>query len=342
MAAIELLVRALVLVLIYLIFAFTLLCVLLIFLVTIPIFAFVSHVLGVEPPIIETTRITLNTDSGFVIFEYGINSKDIDFLDLNIPNIYIRTLTDTTNSEFQLNFFALIPNSSLMASSTPATAMESALVKTSTQSAYKPDEDVSILNEMFRIGFFAAFGITGGAMAICGVLVNFFHADIPKKVIVTLIVIAGYVAAFLGIVIYIASVLRELHATQNLVDIHNFIHGVGLGLFIIFLLNLYILPRIGSLAGAGWDIASSIASVLSLIFTGIPFFVDEPEAWTLIFGMVLDFAAYIFGVVAIATIVDENSRNLCKFIWVFIPLVVGLILLPVHQQIMETIADEWS
>ncbi|NMC05142.1 MAG: hypothetical protein GYA24_08025 [Candidatus Lokiarchaeota archaeon] len=331
MKAIELLIKALVLVLAYLLLAFSLLAIFCAFIVLIPVFVMARDQTHGQL-IITSNMLHYWKDDKYFKFEFQINTVLIDFIDLNVPNLHLVISNEKNSIPVDINIFldfikdapnliGALSNFSEDASDQQASDAGLDSVKDISFTQGLDPEDNS--NELFNLGFHFASAVMGASLAIYSSIAFFLSKDPKNKgleISVFIFTLAAIVISAIGFGIGVA---RLAHSPE---EIRSLYFGLYIGFFMsicwMFLFGVIgiVLPLEG--ASGVWDILTHFLTGGSIIATLTSY--GSPES--IIAGAVLDILAVVFGMFTLIFL-SQDAELKIRAVVIFMLVAVGLMIL---------------
>ncbi|HME50939.1 MAG TPA: PKD domain-containing protein [Candidatus Lokiarchaeia archaeon] len=301
MAAIEAIVKALVLAFVYLMFAFTLLSIAGLFLVLIPVFAFINVMLqGDYTYSINSLKIT--KDSTFISMEYDINMYYFAPLDISIPNISFSVSTQKGGFQGDMNSFSSFQGniSSMMTPFLPdlgiSTTPESN-VKTMNTGLIESDPPAD--ENAYQDGAIFAIALFGAAMIILATIEQIISGANRGYEI------AAFIITMIALIIGIVMIHKTLTDEGNT----GFIHGMSLGFAIVILLMTLCYALVEARSKPLNEIYDKIVTFISgfYIFSDIAVLLGFQAGN--IAPLIIDMGAVFLGAVIIACLKEDSTRE---------------------------------
>ncbi|MEX2757690.1 MAG: hypothetical protein Q6365_020115, partial [Candidatus Sigynarchaeota archaeon] len=329
MAAIELLVKALVLAFVYLMFLFFLVAILGALLFLIPVFCLIGLAIGADEPELAINYIRVSKDGILVAaFLFEINTILVDYFDIYIPNIEIIVSNNKADYHLNLNGFMI----QMVDTTEPPTGIfpfDEILISGSNSSSNSQVQKLqsgsySLPSLPAWAGITTSMGIIGAFMLISGALANTLQGFWEYASFAATLVVLAFTWVFL--------ISDFLHDPSEL---QPFFLGLTCGMIITCLICMRLMFPILS---RDWSQLVNFITYFSLVLSGGYLFAllinRLIESGIITIGlMIADVSTLFIGFFALGTIRDDTTRYRTGGIYVIVTFALALVLSIIYQNI---------
>ena len=318
------LIRAAILIFIWIMFAITLIGFIGAFLIMVPIIAVLSLMIGAEL-LVTFNSIRMIKGVKEVGISYNVQFTYIDFLDIDIPTLKIVINIEDWNYEILMNFFSIltdefpieiisgmsgVQNDNIEQSQTQTNLNNITNLKSSSDS----ENDFQLVSDLAISGIFAALSITGAFMCIYGAIAIGLSKDKPKELI-----------AFIITLFALGTSLLVLYKTMEETTEHfsSFLWGFAWGLLIAFhlIIFFYALGGKSKFINILGSIGTAAAVINILVNLGLLLNVD----FFIIPATFIDLIAVGIGSAMLFSIDDNETKNRAFVTFIMLTLHISIV-----------------